>query len=141
MPKKLTDFEKQCRLLTERDFQRAYVRAAASVGFRIAHHYDSRFSDDGTRGFPDLTVVGHGSLYFIELKRELGKVSDAQLFWRLEIEAADGEWILYRPSDWDEMMHKLESSSGTRIVPEWRGFPVPRHKPKKRKVTPKESGE
>ena len=53
MGKRLTDEERAARDLTEREFQKAYVKALLHLGFLVEHHYDSRFSDTGTRGAPD----------------------------------------------------------------------------------------
>ena len=124
---RLTDHERACRALSERDFQWAYVKVLRHLGFKIAHHYDSRFSDPGTRGFPDLTIVGFGRLWFEELKREVkSELSEDQIFWHQELTEAGQTVFTYRPSDWELMLRRVSIVAGREIPPELAEFPRPR---------------
>ena len=48
-------------------------------------------------GYPDLTLARDGQVIFMELKTEGGKLSQAQMRWRLELPA----YYVIRPSDWE----------------------------------------
>jgi hypothetical protein len=133
MPKRLTDAERARRDLTERDFQKAYVKALRSLGFYVAHHYDSRFSDPGTKGLPDLTIVGHDVFWMCELKREKGTLSDEQRAWISRLAEAGVVVHVCRPSDWESMMSYAEAMAQQDVTPELRELPRPK---KKRRVKP-----
>lgn len=133
MAKRLTDEERAARALTEREFQRAYTAVLRALGFLVDHHYDSRFSDPGTRGSPDLKVVGHGHVFVVELKRWDGVVSRYQLEWLDAYEAAGVSAYVYRPQDWAIMLADAERRAQLPIPEQLRPFPVP--KKKKRRAT------
>ena len=87
--------------LSERDFQAQLIQLAELTGWRTYHTYDSRRSNPG---FPDLVLVRAPRVIFAELKRERGRVTDAQRAWAEELaECAGVEYYLWRPSDWDEV--------------------------------------
>lgn len=109
--------------ITERQFHRHYSQALRALGFHVSHHYDSRFSDDGTRGFPDLVICGHGVLWFDELKREAGTVSDSQREWHRELRIARAEVNVWRPSDWETMVHRMETTARAPVPAALRALP------------------
>jgi len=109
------------------------VKALAALGFKVAHHYDSRFSDPGTRGFPDLTVVGHGHCWFDELKRWDGVVHDDQAAWHEHLRYADQNVYVWRPQDWDVMLQRAEGIAKQAIPEELTRFPEPRKRPKRKR--------
>lgn len=127
MAKRLTEAERRLRALTERDFQVAYVRALRAAGFLVGHHYDSRFSDPGTKGMPDLTIVGHGWFWMEELKRQQGELGPDQEKWIMELRPQVDVYVS-RPEDWDSMMYLIEERSGKALDPELKKFPEPRKK-------------
>ena len=136
MGKRLTDEERSLRDLSERDFLRHYVAALRSLGFDVAHHYDSRFSDQGTKGVPDLTIVGHAFFFMVELKREKGIVSPEQHHWSDELTKAGVPVLVCRPSDWEWMMSYAERIA-ERLVPSvLRALPTPIKRPKKKRAKP-----
>jgi len=106
-----------------------------SVGFAAAHHYDSRFSDPGTRGMPDLVVIGHGYFFQVELKRRGGRLSDEQIEWAHESERAGVDYYVIYPKDWDVLVQLAEDRSGKSVPAELRQFPTPARK--RRKTKPK----
>ena len=62
----------------------------------------------GHKGYPDLTLArAEEGVLFAELKTETGKVSADQLRWRFELEQAGAEYHLWRPSDWDLIVGRL----------------------------------
>lgn len=130
MSRRLSPIERAVRDLTEREFQKGYVTALRSIGFRVAHHYDSRFSDPGTKGYPDLDICGHGMQWYEELKREAGRLSDEQLGWHRDLVASGRIVIVSRPSDWERMMMYAEAAAEQAIDPLLRRLPMP--KPKRR---------
>ena len=125
MGRRLTDEERALRDLSERDFQRRYVEAIRSIEFRVAHHYDSRFSDPGTKGVPDLTIVGHGSFWLQEMKRHRGVLKPEQKGWIADARDAGITVFVCRPEDWEHMMSYAETIAGRGIEPELRSFPRP----------------
>jgi hypothetical protein len=68
--------------VTERQLQNAILEAAALLGWRSYHTFDSRRSQPG---FPDLVLVRTGHLIFAELKAAKGRVSDQQQQWLDEL--------------------------------------------------------
>ena len=134
MGKRLTQAERDARALTEREFQKGYVAALRSLGFLVAHHYDSRFSDEGTKGLPDLQIVGHGVFWMDELKREHGKLSDAQRGWISQAARAGVVVNVWRPSDWEAMMGYIEAMAMEIVASPLRA--MPKHKVKKRRAKP-----
>ena len=134
MSQRLTPAQRLLRDLTERDFQVAYVRALRAAGFLVGHHYDSRFSDPGTKGLPDLTVVGHGWFWMEELKRETGQLRPEQEQWIMQLSPQVDVYVS-RPGNWDNMIHRIEERSGVQLDPELKKFPEPRKKRTKKKVS------
>lgn len=131
--RRLTPFQRQCRALSERDVQKAYVAAARSLGFLVAHHYDSRFSDEGTKGFPDLTLTHpKGVTFFVEWKRWDGIVSGAQADWHRCLRASGHTVEVYWPMSWEQAMLDLEVRVNYPISPELRAFPQPKKKARRR---------
>ena len=135
MGKRLTDDERLARALSERDFQRRYVEALRNLAFLVEHHYDSRFSDPGTKGAPDLKIVGHGVFFVAEMKRELGALKPEQKEYRVQYQLAGIQHFVYRPSDWEIMMTYVEQLSGRRVDPELRVFPLPYKRARKKAQT------
>lgn len=78
----------------EKDWQRQVRELAQTLGWKRAYHtFDSRRSDTG---FPDLVLVRE-RVVFLELKREQGKVSDAQAGWLTALSEAGAEVYVARP--------------------------------------------
>lgn len=132
MARRLTDEERALRAVTERTLQVWASRMLTSVGFRAGHHYDSRFSDPGTKGMPDLIVVGHGHYFQIELKRWDGVLSADQEAWRDDSYMAGVEYFEYRPADWAELVALAESRSGREVLDPYRELPAPKKKVSRR---------
>jgi len=102
--------------MTEEQLLRNIVDAARKLGWAEYHTHDSRSSQSG---FPDLVLVrkaahngeGRGRVIFAELKRQNGKLTDAQRWW-LEALASvmavragarkSVEAHVWRPRDWLE---------------------------------------
>ena len=67
------------KTVREKLFQDCVIKLALKLGYLVFHEYDSR--RNGTnhgRGFPDLVIVGHGRLLFIELKKHRGNSTTEQ---------------------------------------------------------------
>jgi hypothetical protein len=86
------------QMLTEKAWQRQLVDLARQLGWTVYHTYDSRRSQPG---FPDLVLVRDRVLY-VELKREQGKLTDAQAGWLDKLIAAGAEAYCWRPRDLEE---------------------------------------
>jgi hypothetical protein len=91
----------------EKDFQERVSHYARLKGWHIYSVPDSRRAS--LAGFPDLTMFRHGQLVFAELKREKGRVSDAQKLILAELELIPcAKVYLWRPSDWDDIVLALK---------------------------------
>lgn len=99
--------------ITEKELDQQVKDLASACGFRRAYHtYDSRRSQSG---FPDLVLV-RDRVVFIELKREGGKLSDAQKEWLAALLQAGAETYLIRPRHLDQLALIL-ASRAEREVP------------------------
>jgi len=90
--------------ISERELQANVIEMAERLGLLVFHPYDSRRS---LPGFPDLVVVGKRSVYFVELKRQNGRLRPEQQAWRdrlAAVEEADGsvKHFVWRPNHWLE---------------------------------------
>jgi len=61
-------------------------------------YHNAGFRTASKKGFPDLVILGHGML-FRELKSGDGSVKVAQSDVGRRIEAAGGNWAVWRPED------------------------------------------
>ena len=77
----------------------AIIAAAVALGYLVHHCYDSRLCGPHA-GLPDLILVGHGRIIFVELKKQRGRKSFGQYQWENALVAAGGECYTWRPSDW-----------------------------------------
>lgn len=107
----------QAAPLTEKQFQAQVVALAQIYRWRVYHPFLSKWSE---RGFPDLTMVRSSDrrLMFVELKRETGRLTEAQADWIDSLRAlhsddipfADGPRVqvfVWRPSDWADIEREL----------------------------------
>lgn len=107
---------------TEKQWQSWVIRQAMLLGF--AHYHAPDNKPDPTTGkvqmivagFPDLVMVKGNRLIFAELKREKGKVTEAQKVWLKRLEATGAECYLWRPSQWQEVLDILENKPVRNIV-------------------------
>lgn len=82
--------------ITEKDWQAQVKDLAKRLGWKRPYHtFDSRRSEPG---FPDLVLV-RDRVVFVELKRETGKLSDAQREWLTLLAKARAEVYIARPRD------------------------------------------
>jgi hypothetical protein len=56
-------------------------------------------SPGSSGGFPDWVIVGPGGIYFRECKSSDGRRSLAQIAWGRAIQAAGGDYAVWRPED------------------------------------------
>jgi hypothetical protein len=87
------------KALTEKQLQKQVRGFAEDMGWRVAVTWTSLHSP---RGWPDLFMVRGKEFCAIELKTELGKVSDYQAGWLRALAALPGARFVgvIRPSDW-----------------------------------------
>ena len=82
----------------EATLQSTVVELATLLRYRWYHTHDSRRSPSG---FPDLVLASpQGSLLFVELKREDGRVTEQQFAWLRAVSARADFAGVWRPSDW-----------------------------------------
>ena len=100
--------------MTEADLQQAVIDLARTFAWRVAHFRPARtqhgwrtpVAADGA-GWPDLTLVGNGRVMFVELKSDVGKLTEDQEAWRDALVAAGAEWRCWRPTDWPAIVAEL----------------------------------
>lgn len=85
--------------MTEKEWTAQVVELARTLGYKRYHTYRSKHSESG---WPDEALV-RDRLILAELKRESGKVSDAQQQWLDALAGAGQEVYLWRPSDLEEV--------------------------------------
>ncbi len=98
---------------SEEELQSEVVQLAQNHLWRVFHQRPARtvkgwrsaVSGEG-KGFTDLVLVKF-SILFVELKTEKGTLSDDQKAWRDAILAAGGNWRLWRPRDWRDIVQEL----------------------------------
>jgi len=90
--------------MTEAQLQTSLIHAAKQLGYRVYHAWLSQRS---TPGFPDLTIVGHGTIFCWELKGPRGRVSDAQRAWIDDLVAAGIDARVIFPEDYDDALAAL----------------------------------
>lgn len=61
----------------------------------------------GSRGFPDYIAVRNGRLIFAEIKNEIGRVSKHQQEWLEQLELANVEVYLWRPTHLQDIKEVL----------------------------------
>jgi hypothetical protein len=91
--------------VTEREFQQQIIDTARLLGWKCYHTFDSRRSE---AGYPDLCLV-RDRIVWLECKTEAGRVSPAQADWIAAINAAGGNALVVRPSQWDEIVRSLKA--------------------------------
>ena len=114
--------------MNEEELQNAIVEVAHVFGWRVVAHRPMRTKHgwatgwryDGT-GWPDLTMVNadRGLMVAAELKTEKGRLSDEQKAWgetlsKLEATTAGVcRYYVWRPADWDDIVHLLSAGKAT----------------------------
>lgn len=86
--------------ISERDFQTSVVRLARLCGWRVQFHWSERHSP---AGWPDLALWRPPRFLLAELKRERGRVTEAQRQTMRELRQCGLDVRLWRPSDWLEI--------------------------------------
>lgn len=92
------------RPLTEAQFFEQVRSLLNLYGWRWIHQYDSRRSN---AGWPDIFAVREGRAIAIELKREGGKPTQAQLDWLESLNVAGIRACLVYPKDIDMIRELL----------------------------------
>ena len=92
--------------LSEKSFQAEVRSEAVYHGWKVYAVWDSRKTP---AGWPDLTLVRGTRLMFWELKKQKGrKPTDDQLAWLSALSETGAETAVYRPSDWETIVSRLE---------------------------------
>lgn len=92
----------------EDPFKDAVIHLAMLLGLLVHHGRPARTKDgwrtpiQGHAGYPDLTLAGAGGIIFAELKTATGRLSPEQKIWQARIEAAGGQYRLWRPAHMDQ---------------------------------------
>ncbi len=116
MTARLTAEDRHLRSITEENWRATVEDLAERHGWKHYHppragvRRGTRWTASAagtTTGFPDLTLVKDGSLIFVELKSETGKLSDAQLDWLRELGDTGATTYVWRPSDLPKVMRVL----------------------------------
>ena len=112
MGRRLTPRQLADRALTEKQYQQQIMDLARLRGWMVGHWADSRrqvrpgvfVGDPDSKGVPDLLMAHpkHG-VAFVEVKKELGKVSPEQDEWLDRLLDAGAPAVVSRPSGWEDM--------------------------------------
>ena len=90
--------------MTEDELLSVIIQAAHARGWLAYHIRDSkRGVTQGDPGFVDLVLAREGHVLFLELKGEVGRVSDAQADWLGALPSAQ----VIRPKDLDVVLEWL----------------------------------
>lgn len=107
--------------LPEKDFTKLVIDYARSRGWRTAHfrpamtsdgHWVTAVQGDGA-GFVDIVLVRPGApglpgtVLWVELKSDGGRLSADQRAWRDVLLAAGERWYCFRPAQWAELVGVL----------------------------------
>ena len=103
--------------ISEDVFLSIVLRAAKLNGWKVAHFRPAKTSKgwrtpvqgDG-KGFPDLVLARKGSVIFAELKSEKGELTHEQKEWHEVLSYGDNEAYIWRPRDWNFIIHRLEKT-------------------------------
>ena len=118
MASRLSPAERALRAISEDEWRDSVLEYAAGFGWAVAyfragrteHGWRTPVGADGT-GWPDLCLVRERILW-AELKRETADLEPDQELWRDRIQAAGGEWHLWRPRDADAVIAVLRYYRG-----------------------------
>jgi len=104
---RLTAEEKAFRVVSEKQLQSRMLAMSRLYGWRVAHFHDSRrqvkpgmfVGDVAAKGFPDMALV-HADFGFacLELKKELGRLTEDQRGWLDDLSSAGISAMVVRPS-------------------------------------------
>jgi hypothetical protein len=93
--------------MSEDDLLRTVLDMARLLGVMAAHfrpaktqrgNWVTAVQGDG-KGYPDLTLAGHGGVLFRELKSEKGPASPEQKTWLARLNEAGVDAAIWRPAD------------------------------------------
>ena len=86
--------------MTESELRREVVELAHKLGWRVFSLpiAKTRRPVKDAVGYPDLTLARDGTVVWIELKQDDGRVSDAQIAWMNALHPA---MHIVRPGDWE----------------------------------------
>jgi hypothetical protein len=106
------EYKKQSyKNLTEKELLRDCIHTARTLGYKIFHQYDSRRSSKHsyqTPGFPDLVLLRHPRLIFVELKRESKIPTKEQLEWLTTLPKCKVEAFYIVPSEFELFIKLIE---------------------------------
>jgi len=100
-------------MTSEAQLQRDVIQASKLLGWMCYSIPDSRRAT--SNGYPDLTFLypgngrsGSGDFFLAELKAENGVLSRERGGWIAGLHAGGVEVFVWRPSDWDEIIARLQ---------------------------------
>jgi hypothetical protein len=92
----------------ERSFMNAIASNARQLGYLVFH---PEISQGSVKGYPDLTIVGHGAVFFIETKfGPKARVTEAQQAWLDALIDARQAVRLAYPEDFEDIMNDLQAA-------------------------------
>lgn len=92
--------------MSEAQFQQRIIDYCQLRGLLVFHDNDSRRD---RAGYPDLTIVGDHGVIFAELKTDTGKLRPDQETWLLRLRRAGSTAYVWRPSQWDLVISRLDA--------------------------------
>lgn len=110
------------RIMSEKALQNAIAEMAQTLGYLVFHARPA-MNKDGTwvtpvkydgKGYPDLTIVGHDKVLFVEVKSAKGVVSPEQAAWIEEMQKTSNYAAVWYPSDWRDGYIETVLKSGVK---------------------------
>lgn len=98
--------KQQWAQMSERTWGLRFERMCRELGWAYYHTFNSQHS---AGGYPDYHCIRGGDEFYAELKTEKGKLTAKQENWRDLLVGAGNEWELYRPSDEDRVLERLNA--------------------------------
>jgi hypothetical protein len=95
----------QVRRVSEEAFMSHVITAARFFRWQLVYH--TRDSRKSAPGFPDLVLCRPPRVLWLELKSEIGMVSDTQQEWIDGLLASGQEVYVFKPSQWDAVLEVL----------------------------------
>ncbi len=101
---------------TEEEFLRQVIELARVFGWRTAHFRPAMTASGrwvtavqgNGKGFPDLVLVRGDRILFVELKTDVGRLTNEQADWLSALKAAGAAVYLWRPADWEQIVATLK---------------------------------
>jgi hypothetical protein len=97
--------------ISEKSFQSKVIANMEARRWKV--HFNNNTRTSRPAGYPDLTAwhTGHKRLIFVELKTEIGQLSEPQKTVCADLGSIGQDVYLWRPQQWNEILAILDNKS------------------------------